>query len=218
MPTSKTCRRGSILRKGYTRHLKRKTVRVPASKGRKSYVRHITKKNIRVPSGCIKAQSQSGKKRTTMDLAKMAKQSKIYATMRSYFGKPKCEKGEIVREGYTRKAYVRKTGIRVSRTKVAPGCIRAVGLSKKRGTKGKQLFVLEKGTLTQYGYHANLTEEDRHNALKKALVTIKPLSVYRKLNALYVLNKNKDASLANLYRKDADWVRTTPEYAHRSEY
>lgn len=217
MPASKTCRRGNILRKGYTRHLHKKTVRVPASKSRKAYVRHITKKNIRVPSGCIKAQSQSGKKRTTMDLAKMAKRSKIYATMRAYFGKPKCKTGEIMREGYTRKSFERKSGVHVTGSTVAPACIKAVGLSKKRGTKGKQLFVLEKGTLTQYGYHANLTEEERHKALKKALVDIKPLSVYRKLNALYVLNKNKDASLANLYRKDADWVQTTPEYTHRSE-
>jgi hypothetical protein len=198
MSKNKTCRYGSILRKGYTRHLKNKT--------------------IRVPSGCIKAQSQSGKKRTTMDLAKMAKRRKIYATMKSYFGKPRCKSGEIVREGYTRKAFVRKTGVRVSRSKVAPGCIKATGLSKKRGTKGKQLFVLEKGTLTQYGYHANLTEDERHHALKKALDYIKPLSVYRKLNALYVLNKNKDSTLAKLYRKDADWIKTTMEYAHRSEY
>jgi hypothetical protein len=192
---NKTCRKGSILRKGYTRHLKNKTVRVR--------------------SGCIKAQSQSGLKRSSVDKAIMTKKRRIERLIRKRFGTPKCKSGEVIREGYTRKSYVRKNGVHVSSSKVGPGCIKAVGLSKKRGMKGRQLFVLEKGTLTKFGYHTHNSEKERHEALKKAVKKVRPLSVYRKLNALYVLNKNKNPTIAKMYRKDADWVKTTNEYMNR---
>ena len=171
-----TCPTGMILRKGYTY------------------------KSRKVPKGCIKAQSQSGKKRVDIDRAIIRRLGKIHATMRKKFGTPSCKRGEIVREGYIRKS---------RRRQVAPGCIKDIGLSKK----GKQLFVLSKGTLTQYGYHTDLSEKDRHIALRRALTHIKPLSVYRKLNALYVLNKNRP--LGSLYREDAEWVKTTHEYDRR---
>jgi hypothetical protein len=195
MKEDKTCRRGSILRKGYIRHLKNKT--------------------IRVLSGCISAQSQSGQKRSTIDEEMMKTQSNMYKQMRRHFGTPTCEMGQIVREGYTRKSYVRKNGIRVSSAKVHPGCIKAVGLSRKRGEKGKRLFVLVRGTLTRYNYHLHQSEKERHEALNKALLELKPLSVYRKLNALYVLNKNKNPENANMYREDANWVKGTSSYMHR---
>jgi hypothetical protein len=183
---------------------------------RKGYTRHIGNKTIRVRRGCIKAQSQSGKKRSTIDLQKMTKRRQIQKKMRQRFGSPRCKSGQIVREGYTRKTFVKKTGTRVSRTRVAPGCIKATGLSKRRGKKGKQLFVLEKGTLTKYGYHVNLSEDARHKSLKKAMDSgLKPLSVFRKLNALYVLNKNKDIVNALIYKLDSEWIKTTSEYIER---
>ena len=189
----KSCKHGFILRKGYTRHTQNK--------------------KIHVPKGCINAQSQSGQKRSSRDLIIMTRRRKMHKSIRKYFGTPKCKSGNIVREGYMRKSYMRKSGVRVSRTKVAPGCINATGLSKKRGTKGKQLFILEKGTLTEHGYHANLRADVRHNSLKKAMDSgLKPLSVYRKLNALYVLNKNKNKVIASIYKEDSNWVRETPEY------
>ena len=183
-----TCPTGMILRKGYTY------------------------KSRKVPKGCIKAQSQSGKKRVDIDRAIIRRLGKIHATMRKKFGTPSCKRGEIVREGYIRKSGTRRRSGKSRsgrRRQVAPGCIKDIGLTKK----GKQLFVLSKGTLTQYGYHTDLSEKDRHIALRRALTHIKPLSVYRKLNALYVLNKNRP--LGSLYREDAEWVKTTREYDRR---
>lgn len=164
-----------------------------------------TYKSRKVPKGYT--QSQSGKKRVDIDRAIIKRLGKIHATMRKKFGTPSCKRGEIVREGYIRKSG--KSGSRTRTRQVAPGCIKDIGLSKK----GKQLFVLSKGTLTQYGYHTDLSEKDRHIALRRALTHIKPLSVYRKLNALYVLNKNRP--LGSLYRADAEWVKTTHEYDRR---
>jgi len=197
MPSLKSCPRNSILRKGYTRRLKNKT--------------------IRVSSGCIKSQSQTGKKRSDMDMIKMTMRKKMHKYERKHFGTPHCKKGQIMREGYIRKSFTRKSGVHISGYEVAPKCIKATGLSKKRGKKGKQLFVLQKGELTKYGYHHDLSDEQRHDALKKALDETKPLSVYRKLIALYVLNKNTNPSFAAIYRNDADWVKTTPEYMKRKD-
>jgi hypothetical protein len=95
---------------------------------------------------------------------------------------------------------------------VKPGCIQATGLSLKRGRKGKQLFVLKKGTLSRYGYHLHSSDQSRHESLHRALQGSKPLSIFRKLNALYVLNKNRNPTAAKMYKADSEWVKTTGEY------
>jgi hypothetical protein len=212
---AKTCGRGKILRAAYTRRQNKGTKRVPKSKSRKSYIRHTKKKTIHVPSSCIKSVSQSGKKTSVIEKEIIEKLKKVHKSISKKYGTPKCKKGQVVRDGYKRKAYTRKSGVHVSSSIVKPGCIKAIGMSKKRGTKGKQLFILKKGELTKYGYHSNLTETQRHDALKKALSVIKPLSLYRKLDALYILNKNVNPSLAKLFQDDANWVKTTPEYINR---
>jgi hypothetical protein len=73
--------------------------------------------------------------------------------------------------------------------------------------KRKQLFVLRKGHLTKYGYHADLSESARHEALKKARSEYSSLSLFRKLNAVYVLNKNRDKKRAATFKADANWVK-----------
>jgi len=79
------------------------------------------------------------------------------------------------------------------------------------------LFALKKGELTKFGYHADLSDADRHTALQKALDSaMPPLSLYRKLMAVYVLNKNRDKRRAKTYRKDSEWVKKTPEYTERA--
>ncbi len=87
----------------------------------------------------------------------------------------------------------------------------------RRRQSSRQLFVLKKGILTNYGYHADLTEPVRRQALQRAFATVTPLSLYRKLNAVYVLNKNRDKKRALIFRSDANWVKTTPEYARRNK-
>jgi hypothetical protein len=73
--------------------------------------------------------------------------------------------------------------------------------------KNRQLFVLKKGDLTKYGYHADLSESARHEALKKARSEFSSLSLFRKLNAVYVLNKNRDKKRAATFKADANWVK-----------
>ena len=80
-------------------------------------------------------------------------------------------------------------------------------ISKSNTRKSRQLFILKKGDLIKYGYHADLSESTRHKALKKARSEYTSLSLFRKLNAVYVLNKNSDKKRAAIFKADANWVK-----------
>jgi len=134
----------------------------------------------------------------------------------------KCPPGMIVRKGYT-----------IKNKKVKSGCIKAQSASgmkrseinapiikkmritcKRNNTKYKThhkcnvLFHLEKGTLSKFGYSMKKPEVSRHNSLKKAIKSVNPLSIYRRLNALYVLNKNKHPENAKIFKDDAEWLKS----------
>ena len=84
--------------------------------------------------------------------------------------------------------------------------------SKKGSKKGsmKVIIIVDKDVLGKYGYDniKNISVNKRHNALKKALKELKPLSVYRRLIAIATLNKNKDVKLHDILRADAEWMKT----------
>jgi hypothetical protein len=172
-------------------------------------IKRNSKKKIKNEEKCIKALSQSDKKRSELDKKIMSREKREHTIARKKFGTPKCKKGEIIKEGYHKKASSRNKGMWVALT-----CIKARGSSKKRGTKGKKLFRLEKGTLSKYGYHniKKLSKKERRQSLKKAVSDMKPLSVMRKLIAVSTLQKNTDPKMSKIFREDADWVRNTKEY------
>ena len=151
--------------------------------------------------------------RSKKDKKIMSKKSSRHRRMREQYGVPKCGKGEIIREGYDRKAYSKKSGSKVSAASVPPTCIQ----SRTGKPHGKLLFVLEKGALSNYGYEHvhNLSKDERRKALKRALKYIQPLSLMRRVNALYVLNKDQNPSLAKIFHGDAKWIKTTEAYQNR---
>jgi hypothetical protein len=114
-----------------------------------------------------------------------------------------CKQGQIKRKGYTRKAYTRKDGIRVKAVYVKPSCIKDQGLKGK----GKKLFTLRKGTLSKHGYNLSLKANDRRNALKKAIRAEGVLPVFRKLNALSILQKNTNPVNSRKFLYDRNWVK-----------
>jgi len=70
---------------------------------------------------------------------------------------------------------------------------------------------LTKGSLGEYGY-AHITEMSpaaRHRALAAAIYDENPLSVFRKLNALFVMNRNRHPETAAVFEADRDWVKRT---------
>lgn len=169
------------------------------------------KKNGTVVSAkCIKATSQSGKKRSDIDKKIIKEKSKVHKQMREKYGKKKCKSGEVMREGYKRKS---KSKSKSRMIEVKPTCIK----SKTGKPHGEQLFVLEKDVLAKYGYHSvqTLNKTQRRNALKKALKNLIPLSLMRRLNALSVLNKDQNSSLSKIFKDDSEWIKTTDEYKNR---
>jgi len=81
-------------------------------------------------------------------------------------------------------------------------------------TRGKYrpgIGPLRKGELSKYGYvHvAELSEEQRHKALEKAIDAYGSLGVWRKLNAVAVYTKRTSPAVSRLFQADMDWIRRT---------
>lgn len=184
-PRKSPCPKGYILRKGYTR------------KSRSGKI-------SRVKPDCIKATSSLGVKRAIINklISKSVRRSQAIARKATRKISPKdCPKGYILRSAYIRKSKTGKTVI------VPADCIKARGRSIKRGSKGKPLIgPMVTGALSQFGYHADLPISIRHKALKKAVKKYGALSVGRKLNAVYVLNRNTNPKIAKILKSDSLWV------------
>lgn len=68
---------------------------------------------------------------------------------------------------------------------------------------------LTKGSLGMYGYKdvVDTPATTRRKALAKALKHEDALAVFRKLNALATMNKNKHPATSAIFEADRDWVR-----------
>ncbi len=67
---------------------------------------------------------------------------------------------------------------------------------------------MRKGRLSSFGYSniKSLSAQERHDALDKAIQDENPLSVFRKINLIYVLNKNNQP-VADILNRDKNWIR-----------
>jgi hypothetical protein len=67
--------------------------------------------------------------------------------------------------------------------------------------------LLVRGALRDIGYSADLSEKERQRVLDKSVKEYGGLSTFRKLNSLYILNKNRNPGLARKFRRDANYVK-----------
>jgi|APGre2960657423_1045063.scaffolds.fasta_scaffold00209_16 hypothetical protein len=128
---------------------------------------------------------------------------------------PKCEPGTIRRKAYDA---VRSSTHTTYHVKSA--CIEDVGKPGKTPAS-ERITVSEEGDLGKYGYSSILTIglEKRRTALKKAIVSISKekkmsehdsaVKVMRRLNLLFVLNKNTNKTLSQTLERDRNWVGRT---------
>ena len=103
----------------------------------------------------------------------------------------------------------RKNGTRV---RVTAGCIKNVGNPGKGLASGAPgIGPLRKGDLSRFGYDhvTGMTEEARHAALTKAKAAYGSLTLWRKLNALYVYTRNTSPASSAIFKVDRDWIRAT---------
>lgn len=114
-----------------------------------------------------------------------------------------CPKGMILRKSYTRKIK-RRNSAKTRKIRIASKCIRDLG---KPG-KGKKLIgPLKKGGLTKFGYSTKKTIKSRERALAKAVKHNDPLTIFRKLNAIYVLTKNTNKRVSRTMKRDRNWIK-----------
>ena len=81
----------------------------------------------------------------------------------------------------------------------------------RRGSRSDSVIgPLKKGRLSKFGYvHVNeLTEAQRHTAIKKAVHKFGALSVWKMINVLYVYNKSNPKN-RHLFKIDRDWIKST---------
>ena len=110
----------------------------------------------------------------------------------------KCPQGKILRKGHEKIVNDKKV-------KVPASCVKDVGLPGK----GKPLFKLESGELSKHGYSdlVKLTKKQREIALKKIVKDLTPLTTFRKLNALSLVNRNTNPKLSKIFMEDRDFVK-----------
>jgi len=113
----------------------------------------------------------------------------------------KCPPGETIRKAYVR---LSKTG---TRKLVKAACIVKRGKPERNSTRA--IGPLRKGELSKYGYVkiSNLSEKARHSALAKAVEEFGSLSVWKKVNVLYIYTKNTNPELSAKYDDDRNWIK-----------
>lgn len=83
--------------------------------------------------------------------------------------------------------------------------------SKRRSRRKKpvRIKLTKEGSLGRFGYRMYDSAKKRHQALAKAVEYHGYLPVFRRVNVLYVFNKNKRVDLAMIAEKDKRWLRKT---------
>jgi hypothetical protein len=94
---------------------------------------------------------------------------------------------------------------------VSAACIADVGAPGKGFQGGPGIGPLRQGNLSKYGYSgvAGISQEARRMALRKAVNEYGSLTVWRKLNAVYVYTRRTSPETSRAVKQDMDWVRTT---------
>lgn len=128
---------------------------------------------------------------------------------------PKCELGTI-----RRKAYDAERSATHKKYHVKSTCIEDVGKPGKTPA-AQRITVNEEDDLGKYGYSdiKDIGLEKRRAALKKAITIIMKekkmgeheaaVKVMRRLNLLFVLNKNTNKTLSQTLERDRNWVGRT---------
>ena len=95
---------------------------------------------------------------------------------------------------------------------MAASCIKNVGNPGKGLPSGAPgIGPLRKGDLKRFGYShvVAMSEGRRHLALAAAVKAYGSLTVWRKLNALFVYTRHTSPASSAIFKADRDWIRDT---------
>jgi hypothetical protein len=111
----------------------------------------------------------------------------------------KCPNGQIARDGYTRKAYVRTDGVKVSRSVVNTSCVKDMGRPGKTPESEKILPQPDDMIhLSDYGYSLDRSRDQRREALRKASKENNSLTILRRVNLIRNLSRGVEENYEKL--------------------
>jgi len=77
----------------------------------------------------------------------------------------------------------------------------------KRKSSRKLFPTLKRGELKKFGYSTSKVTKERREALARAVKKYTPLSVFRKLNVVQILTKNRSPKSSAKFGKDKEWIK-----------
>lgn len=169
---------------------------------RKAYT--IKKTGTRVEAACVRATTLSGPRKEFLSATRRRMSRRLQGISKTRRGVTSCPSGKIVRDAYVR---IRKG----ERQFVAASCIKDVGNPGKGIPTGAPgIGPLRKGDLKRFGYTdvASMSEGRRHLALAAAVRAYGSLTVWRKLNAIYIYTRNTAPAASRVFKADRDWIKS----------
>jgi hypothetical protein len=172
---------------------------------RKGYT--IKKTGTRVADSCVRATTFGPPRKNFVRDTRRRMSQRLQGISQSRRGIKPCPRGKILRSPYVR---IRKD----KRVFIPASCINDVGNPGKgfvspSGSTG--IGPLRKGDLARFGYKTvtAMSEERRHLALRSAVQEYGSLTVWRKLNAIYIYTRHTSPESSAIFLEDRDWVRNT---------
>jgi len=162
---------------------------------RKSY----TRRGKRIPAACIKKVTPYPTRYSNFQKGVL---KKAHLRLRGWSlnnrGVKRCGPGQTRRQPYVRHG--------------VSGPVRVPAACIKKGVGSDvRIGPIRHGDLTAFGYSdvGSLSKGEREAALRKAIAAHGSLSIWKKLNVLFIFNKNKSPGLSDLFREDRDWIQET---------
>lgn len=82
-------------------------------------------------------------------------------------------------------------------------------VGKKRSPNRIDTSKLDRYSLSKYGYSSKVKLTERREALKKAINAYGKEKVWKKLNLVGVLNKNRSPTTSRIFIADKNWIKRT---------
>lgn len=186
---------------------------------RRSY--RVRRTGTVVAGACVRATTQFGPRREFLRSSRKRMTQRLRGIRKSRRGVTVCPTGQIVRDPYVRILLGKRQFI-------SAACITNVGNPGKGiptgapGTsRGERGFIppssagrvgigpLRKGDLNQFGYNnvTGMSEGQRHLALAAAVRKYGSLTVWRKLNAVFIYTKHTAPASSRIFKADRDWIK-----------
>jgi hypothetical protein len=168
---------------------------------RKAYT--IRRTGTRVGAACVRSTTPFGPRSEFLRQTRVRMSRRLRGIRKTLRGPRRCPPGMIRRAPYVR---IRRD----TRTFVPASCIPDVGAPGKGLASGASgIGPLRTGDLSRFGYDnvVTLTQGIRHLALAKAIREYGSLTVWRKLNAVYIYTRRSSPSSSRVFKADRDWIK-----------